>query len=194
MIPAIFGYGGHAQEVSIQTGIDTFFIDDKYYSLDMPANVLPSSYFDHKKYELIVAVSNPLDRKKIISSLPLDTKYITFIHPTSFIGKHIRFDEGCFIGMNSIITTNVILGKHSLLNRGNQIGHDCRLGDYFTMMPGSIVSGNVNAGNLVYMGTNSVIIEKTNICSNVTIGALGCVIKDINEMGTYVGVPVKKNN
>lgn len=192
MIPAIFGYGGHAKEVSIQTGIDTFFIDDTFYSENINANVLPLSYFDHQKYELIIAVSNPLDRKKIVSSLPHNTKYITYIHNNSFIGKHVIIGEGSFIGMNSIITTNVILGNHCILNRGNQIGHDCRLGNYFTMMPGSIVSGNVKSGDLIYMGTNSAIIENINLSSNITIGALGCVVKDISDSGTYVGVPVKK--
>jgi len=193
MIPSIFGYGGHAKEVSYQTGIETFFIDDLYYDSSMEPNILPFSEFDYKKYEILIGVSNPLDRKKIVSKFPLDTKYITYIHPSAnILDKRTRIGVGSFIGMSSIITTNVILGKHSILNRGNQIGHDCRIGNYFSMMPGAIVSGNVTIGDNVYMGTNSVIIEKKTITSNVTIGTLGCVIKDIDEPGTYVGVPVKK--
>jgi len=41
------------------------------------------------------------------------------------------------------------------------------------------------------MGTNSSIKEKTSIHSLVTIGMNGCVIKNIEQPGVYVGNPVK---
>jgi UDP-3-O-[3-hydroxymyristoyl] glucosamine N-acyltransferase len=59
-------------------------------------------------------------------------------------------------------------------------------------MPGSIVSGNVNIGDKVYLGTNSSIREKINICDNVIIGLNTGVVKDIKESGTYAGQPIKK--
>jgi UDP-3-O-[3-hydroxymyristoyl] glucosamine N-acyltransferase len=99
----------------------------------------------------------------------------------------IIIGEGSFIGANSIITCNVEIGKHAILNRANHIGHDCRIGDYFSAMPGSIVSGNVNLGNKVYLGTNSSIREKITICDNVTIGLNTGIVKDISLSGTYIG-------
>ena len=60
-------------------------------------------------------------------------------------------------------------------------------------MPGSIVSGNVTIGDNVYMGTNSSVKEKIQICSDVKIGSNATVIKDIIKSGTYVGVPVRLN-
>ena len=60
------------------------------------------------------------------------------------------------------------------------------------MMPGSIISGNCKIGNRVYLGTNSCIREKINICNDTTIGLSSGVVKDINIGGTYVGSPVKK--
>ena len=75
-------------------------------------------------------------------------------------------------------------------NQG-QIGHDCSIGDYFSAMPGAVVSGNVIIGEKVYMGTNSSIKEKLHISSNVTIGSNGAVVKNITTDGVYVGVPVK---
>jgi UDP-3-O-[3-hydroxymyristoyl] glucosamine N-acyltransferase len=59
-------------------------------------------------------------------------------------------------------------------------------------MPGSIVSGNVTLGNKVYLGTNSCIREKINICDNVTIGLITGVVKDITQSGVWVGSPIKK--
>jgi UDP-3-O-[3-hydroxymyristoyl] glucosamine N-acyltransferase len=59
-------------------------------------------------------------------------------------------------------------------------------------MPGAIVSGNVILGEEVYMGTNSSIKEKIQICSDVIIGSNATVVKNIITGGTYAGVPVKK--
>jgi len=187
---SIFGYGGHAREVAQQ--IDqpvTFYVDD-LYSNDFAK---PISEFDPDEYVMMVAVSDTEERKKIVERLPKKTKYFTFIHPTALIlDKNIKIGEGSFIGAYSILTTNIQIGKHAILNRGNQVGHDTIIGDYFSAMPGSIISGNVIVGNNCYLGTNSTIIEKKNICDDVIIGANAVVVKNINEKGTYVGVPTKK--
>tara|TARA_R110000803_G_scaffold116656_1_gene185244 strand:- start:1413 stop:1991 length:579 start_codon:yes stop_codon:yes gene_type:complete len=187
---ALFGYGGHAKEVSLQINKEiTFFVDNQYSN--EVAN--PISTFDPKEFSIMVAVSNSKDRAKIVERLPKETKYFTFIHPSSHImDNNIIIGEGSFIGANSILTTNINLGKHTLLNRSNHIGHDCEIGDYFSMMPGAIVSGNVRIGNEVYMGTNSSIKEKVSISSSSILGMNSCTIKNINSPGTYVGVPSKK--
>ena len=187
---ALFGYGGHAKEVAAQIGQGvTFFVDDKYSN----EVAKPISEFDPSEYVMMVAVSDCIDRSVIVNKLPKETEYFTFIHPTALIlDDEIIIGEGSFIGANSILTTNIQIGNHAILNRGNHIGHDCIIGNYFSAMPGSIVSGNVHIGNGVYLGTNSSVIEKKYILHDIVIGANSVVIKDITERGTYVGVPAKK--
>jgi len=190
---ALFGYGGHAREVAMQIGGEiTFFVDDNY------ANDIakPISEFDPLEYEILVAIADPHKREEIVNCLPKFTQFFTFIHPTAIISQNfdVVIGEGSFIGANSIITTNVKIGKHAILNRGNHIGHDCIIGNYLSMMPGSIISGNVSIGNNVYLGTNSSIREKLLIKDNITIGLNSGVVKNIIDKGTYAGVPTKKIN
>jgi sugar O-acyltransferase (sialic acid O-acetyltransferase NeuD family) len=186
---ALIGYGGHAREVMAQMGvIIPCFVDDQYTTKD----TFPLSSFDPTEYEVLVAVGSSKDRYNIIQRLPKETKYFTFIHPTALILSDVKIGEGSFIGAYSILTINIKIGKHALLNRGNQIGHDTTIGDYFSAMPGAIVSGNVIIYDLVYMGTTSSIKEKISIHSLSTIGSNAAVVKSINEPGTYVGVPAKK--
>ena len=187
---ALFGYGGHAKEVAAQIGQDvTFFVDDEYVN----EVTKPISEFDPSEYVMMVAVSDCIDRSVIVNKLPKETEYFTFIHPTALIlDDEIIIGEGSFIGANSILTTNIQIGNHAILNRGNHIGHDCIIGNYFSAMPGSIVSGNVHIGNGVYLGTNSSVIEKKYILHDIVIGANSVVIRNITESGTYVGVPAKK--
>jgi sugar O-acyltransferase (sialic acid O-acetyltransferase NeuD family) len=189
MKKALIGCGGHAREVMAQMGKNLpCFVDDKF----MNEKTRPLSEFDPKKYKVMVAVADSKNRFDIIQRLPKETKYFTFIHPTALIMKNVTFGEGSFIGAHSILTTNIKIGKHAILNRGNQIGHDCEIGDYFSMMPGAIVSGNVKIYDCVYMGSNSCIKEKLSAHSLSTIGMGAMVVDYINDSGTYVGVPAKK--
>ena len=169
-----------------------FFVDDEFVkSTNGKAN--PISEFNPNTHMMLVAISDPKEREEVVKKMPPKTLYFTYIHPSVHImDDSIEVGIGSFIGANSILTTNIKIGDHALLNRGNHIGHDCIIGNYFSAMPGSIVSGNVNIGNNVYMGTNSTIKEKITICDNVTIGLNSGVVKDINKPGVYVGTPANK--
>ena len=186
---ALFGYGGHAREVAAQINKEvTFFVDDEF------ANEVakPISSFEPDKYTMMVAVADSKEREKIVKNLPNNTIYFSFIHPTALtMAQDIEIGEGSFIGAYSILTTNIKIGKHAILNRGNQIGHDTVIGNYFSAMPGAIVSGNVIISSNVYMGNNSSIREKIHVSSNVIIGSNATVIKNIVTSGIYVGVPAK---
>ena len=190
MKKALIGYGGHAREVIAQMGVKlTCFVDDQY----VVENTLPLSDFDPNEYIVMIAVADSKSRFDIVQRLPKETKYFTWIHPTALImSNDITIGEGSFIGAYSILTTNIKIGKHAILNRGNHIGHDCEIGDYFSAMQGAIVSGDVKIYDCVYMGSNSSIREKLSIHSLCTVGMNAAVVRNIEDNGTYVGVPVKK--
>lgn len=192
MKKAIIGYGGHAREVMAQMGKKLIcFVDDQFVC----KNTKPLSEFDEKKFKVIVAIGDSKKRHDIVQKLPKGTKFFTWVHPTALIlDRNIQIGEGSFIGANTIVTTNVKIGKHSILNRSNNIGHDCEVGDFFSAMPGSIVSGNVKIHDCVYLGSNSSIREKITINSNVIIGSNSAVVKDIIDPGVYGGVPTKRLN
>jgi sugar O-acyltransferase (sialic acid O-acetyltransferase NeuD family) len=186
---AIYGFGGHAREVAAQLGENvTFFVDDEFYSF---GEALPISMFNPNEYKIMVAVADSKHRKRMVESLPSGTEFFSFIHPTAIV-YDAKIGKGSFVGAYSILTTNINIGDHAILNRGNQIGHDCWIDDYFSIMPGGIVGGNVNIGKCAYLGSCSNIREKINITDNVIIGMNAGVVKDILEEGTYVGTPAKR--
>ncbi len=189
MKKALIGYGGHSREVMAQMGLKKIdcFVDDDYIN----SETLPLSSFNPNEYEVMICISDPNIRKKISKKLPKETKYFTFIHQTALILNEVKIGEGSFIGAYSILTTNISLGKHSILNRNCQIGHDSNLGNFLTMMPGSVISGNSVTGECLYLGTNSSIREKIKICDDVTIGLNSGVVKNIKEPGIYGGTPCK---
>ena len=189
MEKVLIGGGGHSREVMAQMGVNLIrFVDDKYVDDD----TLPLSQFDPTKYSVMVAVADSKNRFEMIQRLPKETKFFSFVHPTALLIGDIKIGEGSFIGAYSILTTNINIGEHAILNRGNQIGHDCIIGNYFSAMPNAVVGGNVEIGDRVYLGSCSNIREKIQITSDCVIGMNGAVVNNILESGTYVGVPCKK--
>jgi len=193
----IIGAGGFGREVFWSLPPEmrektSFFVNDEFWNPE-DKNVFPLSRLDVNLHEVIVAVGNPSDRKKIIESLPENTKFFIHIHESVIImDKNVEIGEGSIICAGSIITTNVKIGKHAHLNLQTTVGHDTVIGDFFTAAPGVKISGNCIIGNCVYFGTNSSVREKIKICDNVTIGLNGGAVKDVTEEGVYAGVPVKK--
>lgn len=197
MKKGIIGAGGFGREVywslnPIERNDTVFFVDDEYWD-DSDEKILPLSLFESDKYEVIVAIADSKHRQKIVERLPQKTKFFTHIHPSAqILSDDVTIGEGSIICSGAILTTNIVLGKHSQLNLQTTIGHDCVIGDYFTTAPGAKISGNCDIGKRVYFGTNSSVREKIKICDDVVIGLNGGVVKNIYESGIYVGVPVTK--
>lgn len=190
MKKCLIGSGGHAREIMAQMQQTLpCFVDDEY----LCKHTLPLSKFDPSKYLAMIAVGDSKQRKEICDKLPSNTKYFSFIHPSAQImDTSIFADEGAFIGANCILTTNIRIGKHVILNRGNHISHDCEIGDFFSAMPNAIVSGNTCIGNQVYLGANSSIKEKIFLSDNIKVGMGSVVTKSLEKEGIYIGVPAKK--
>lgn len=174
--------------------VAVFVVDDQWYTKNtvMGIPVIPRSEFSVKGYEILIAVGDPSDRRKIIESLPADTRYFTLIHPSAIISKFVEIGEGAIITPGTIVTCDIKIGKHAHLNLHTTVGHDCIIGDYFTTAPGVHISGSCTIDDGVYFGTNSSVREKINICKNVTIGMGAVVVKDITEAGIYIGSPAKR--
>lgn len=191
---AIIGYGGLAREIKSylnKIGLSSaFFVSDEFH--DGSPNLFKLSELDINTSEVLICVADVYDKEKIINSLPTETKYFTFIHPSAQVYTEHEIGEGSIIGPNVVITSNVKIGKHCLINSGSIIGHDTNIGDYSTVNPNSAVSGNCEISKNVFIGAGSLIREKIQIVSGVKIG-MGCVVvKNIFEAGTYVGVPSRK--
>ena len=189
---ALFGNGGHAREVAAIIGKPVTFFVDSQFSTGMIRSI---EEFDPDEYLMMVAVADSFDRMNIVRRLPKNTQYFNFIHSTAILADRntIVIGNGTFIGPNCVITTNVRIGGHAILNRGVSVGHDCTIRGYFSAMPGAIVSGNCTIGDNVYLGSAAGIRERIEVADGTIIGMGSAVVKDIDEPnGVYGGVPAKR--
>lgn len=142
---------------------------------------------------VVCAVGSAKVRKQIIDKLAdSQIKYATLIDPSVIMSKRVHVGEGSIICAGTVITVDVIIGRHVIINLDCTLGHDDIIEDYVTMYPSVNVSGNVRIGQMSELGTGVQIIQGKNLVPETVIGAGAVVVKDIDECGTYVGVPVRR--
>lgn len=198
----VIGNGGHAKEV--YTLIKSLSLENKLIGFSIPENLINQEFFLNKPiipiskinkeiHKVTVAVGDPNLRREIVENeLPKDLEYINLIASQSYIGSDNNIGKGVIIMPFCHITTNINIGDHSHLYSGTSIGHDSQLGNFFSSGAGVSISGNNKIGESVYFGNNSSIKQGLEVYDDVTIGMNSCVVNNIYEKGTYVGIPSKK--
>ena len=155
---------------------------------------------DSLKYRdayFVVAVGASKTRKKIVDNLRHanpDIKFGILIDPTVEMSQFVTIGEGSIICAHTIITVNVSIESHVIINLDCTVGHDAVIKDFATLYPSVNVSGAVNIGYDTEIGTGTQIIQGKSVGDDCIVGAGAVVTKDIEEVGTYVGVPAGKLN
>lgn len=145
-----------------------------------------------KEVNVVNAIANPVIRRKIMEQLT-DTAniYPTLIHPNVVCSETVKFGEGNIVCAGNILTVNISIGNHVILNIDSTVGHDAIIEDYCTILPSVNVSGHVYLEDGVTVGTGSAIIQGIIVGKNSTIGAGAVVTKEIPANCTAVGAPAK---
>ena len=142
----------------------------------------------------VVAVGAARRREKIVNyikSINPNIKFGTVIDPTVEMSDLVTIGEGTIICAGNIITVNISIGNHVIINLDCTIGHDAVLKDFVTVYPSANISGITNIGHAVELGTGMQIIQGKTIGDYSIIGAGAVVVKDIPEKCTAVGNPAK---
>lgn len=141
---------------------------------------------------VICAIGDPITKKKVLNKVAnSENKYPVLIHPSVICSILNTVGEGSIICAGSILTVNITVGKHVIINLDCTVGHDAIIGDYSTILPSVNISGHATIENCVSIGTGSKIIQGVNIGKNTIIGAGAVVTKDIPENVVAVGIPAK---
>lgn len=138
----------------------------------------------------IITIANGSIREKIVKKFE-NRVFATLVHPNVKIDPSNSIGEGTIICSGNIITIDINIGKHVIVNLSCTIGHDTIIDDYVTIFPGVNISGGVYIGKNSNIGTGTAILQYLKIGNNVTLGSLSNVISDIPGSCTAVGNPAK---
>lgn len=191
----IIGASGHGRvvaDIARKTGYkDIVFLDDDESVTECAGYPVVGKSSDAPDGEVFVAVGNAEIRKRLMA-LYKDRTHPVLIHPSAAMADDVAIGEGTVVMAGVVINPNAKIGRGVIINTSSSIDHDCVVGDFVHVAVGSHLCGTVSVGNMTWIGAGATVSNNVNICSGCMIGAGAVVIRDIEEVGTYVGVPAKK--
>ncbi len=205
---AIFGTGGFAKELldlaCDQGYTDIYFLEkevkDQQTLLGFPI-LLESILSNFENIDFAIGVADPAIRKKIYEFYP-NLNYPNLIHSHASLGfgvlNQLVQSKGVMIAAGARITNSCTFGNFIIVSFNSTIGHDCKLDDYVSVMPGVNVSGCIHLQTGVYVGSNATILPGKNsqtlkiLAQSSIIGAGAVVLKDTLPNGIYIGAPARE--
>lgn len=152
-------------------------------------------YLESQKNDiwLVVAIGNTKVRRKIVDGLCSfqHIHFATLIDPGVTASDSVEIGEGSIICAGTIVTVDVSIGRHNIINLDCTVGHDAVLEDFVTLYPSVNISGAVCIGDTSEIGTGVQVIQGTMIGKGSVVGAGSVVIKSLEPDVTAVGIPAK---
>lgn len=195
----IIGASGHGRvvaDIARQMGYeDIAFLDDNRELQTCGAYPVIGSSEDvgkHKDADVIVAIGNTKIREHIQEQIENVVHITTLIHPDAVIADDAVLGVGTVVMAGAVINPGTTIGKGCIINTCSSVDHGCQIGDFVHISVGAHIAGNVFVGNRTWIGIGASVTNNVNICGDCMIGAGAVVIKDIGEVGTYIGVPAER--
>lgn len=191
----VIGASGHGKviaDIIRQSGdIVCGFLDDDTSKSGVLAPV--SECVKYKSKSFVIAIGSNKDRRKIAEMYP-ELRYYTAIHPSAVVAPDAVIGEGTVVMAKAVVNSYAVIGRHCIINTAAVVEHDNIIGDYVHISPNATLCGTVKVGCNAHIGAASVIKNNISIVDDVVIGCGGCVCRNVNEKGTYIGVPARKLN
>ncbi len=181
--------------------IEFFFIDsnEKIKTLNSIKVITEDEFFSLKtdKSFFNISISDSKIRADIAQRFEHKGSIALDIHAdSSQILHNCEVGRGSILASNSLLTSNITIGKFFQSNIFSSIAHDCHVGDFVTLAPGARVNGNVRIDDHAYIGSEAVIKQGTPdkpliIGEGSFIGMGAVVTKDVLPNTTVIGNPAE---
>lgn len=193
----IIGASGHGKvvaDIAVKNGYEEIvFLDDNENVKECAGFPVigKTSEAINVEGDKIVAIGNAKIRECLQENLK---NVVSLIHPNAVISRRVEIGKGTVVMAGVIINSDVIIGKGCIINTGASVDHDCSIGDFVHVSVGAHIAGTCEIGDRTWVGAGAIVSNNMNICGDCMIGAGAVIVRDIVDVGVYLGVPAKKNS
>lgn len=147
---------------------------------------------------LVVAVGDPILKEKIVNQIKIfsNINFPSLVHPSVIIlnKSSVKIGKGSIVCAGSILTTNIAINEHVLINLNVTIGHDVVIGKFSSIMPGVNIAGSVLAEKAVLIGSGAGVLNGLKLGEYSRIGAGAVVTRGVSAGSTVIGIPARNIN
>lgn len=143
---------------------------------------------------LVFALGDPVLKAKLTRKVNHQhINYPVLVHPAAIVQDEssVRIRGGSIITAGAVVTTDIEIGEHVLINLNATVGHDTRIGSCSSIMPGVNIGGEVVIGESVMIGSGANILNRVHIGDGCIVGMGAVVIRNVTPGLTVAGVPAK---
>lgn len=170
---AVLGAGPHGHQLAALHAHAALY-DDRLRGFD-------SCLHGAKRNPWIVGAAWPKVRRRIAEQID---------RPDAFVLA--PYHEGRVVFPGAKIGDGTRLGRHVHVQFNAVISHGCDIGDYVTVCPGAVLSGEVTVEDDVFIGANATVIHGgITIGHGALIGAGAVVIDNVRPNTVVAGVPAR---
>ncbi len=162
------------------------------FSVEMVHNL------DADEIHCFVAIGSGATRRKLVEAAKEALKgarlvFPSVIHSLAFISPSATINQGCYVGPFALVNTAATVGEFCLINSAAIVEHDCVVGDYVTLNPGSVLLGTVQVGANSTVNAKATVRENHSVGENTVIGMGATVVGSVEslENGFWGGVPAR---
>lgn len=116
-------------------------------------------------------------------------RFATLIASTSHVSQYAVIGEGSVIMHQTVVNADAKIGKGCIVNTFANIEHDAVIGDYCHISTGAMVNGNCRVGEETFLGSQSVMVNGTEITPGCVVAAGSMIRKNLTKKGVYSGNP-----
>jgi len=144
----------------------------------------------------LVCVGAGSGRRRIVERLAEsgigDERFATLVDDFAAIADNSLIGAGTVILTGTVLTADVIVGRHVVIMPNCTLTHDDIVDDFATLAAGVSVGGVVHIGAEAYLGMNASIRQRTSVGAGATVGMGAVVLEDVPSEQVWVGVPAKE--
>jgi len=203
----IYGAGGHARELLFQLTLDGItvaaLVDDFNHGFvleNMPVLPFHEARSKVPNGNWYVAIGSIPHRKVIHEKLrDLGLTVGSFLSSRALISPTASIGSAAQVFANTVISSGVTISDNVIVNFGSVVSHDVAIGANSFIAPNVTIGGHVDIGDDVWLGAGAIVRNgapgnRLRIGNDVTVGAAACVVSDVADHSTVIGVPAKRKD